>query len=380
MNAVPFRIEVPEPRLARLRARLADIAWPPAPADDGGGRYGADMSALRDLVAYWLERYEWRRAETALNQWPQYRARIDGLDIHFVHLRAAGDRPRLPLLLTHGWPGSFHEFHRVIDLLARPADGTDAFDVVVPSLPGFAFSSAPPRPIGPRAVARLWHRLMTEVLGCTRYGVHGGDLGSAVSTWLAHDQPDAVAGLHLNLFTMATADQAAPQGDEEIAWARAMQTVREREMAYAALHASKPQTVALALADNPVGTAAWMLEKFQAWSDPACDLTGPARRDELITAVMLYLVSDAMPTSLWMYRGAAEENAGLLPAGAPVRVPTACARFPREFLPHPPRGRVERSFVNLVRWSEFERGGHFPALEVPQLLAADLRAFFATLV
>jgi pimeloyl-ACP methyl ester carboxylesterase len=371
-ETTPFRIAIPDARIERIRQQLAGMRWPPAPADDGQWRYGTDVSFLRELVEHWLMRYDWRAAEHELNRHPQFIARIDGQDIHFLHVRGRGERA-LPLLLTHGWPGSFHEFHRIVDPLSEAG-----FDLVIPSLPGFGFSAPPARPIGLRAVAQLWHQLMTEVLGTQRYGVHGGDMGSAVATWLAHEQPGHVAGLHLNLFTMTTADQAAPEGDEEQAWAKQMQQVREREMAYAALHAGKPQTVALALADNPVGTAAWMLEKFQRWSDPACGLLQPSRRDELVTAIMLYLVSDSMPTALWMYRGAAEEASGQLPAGSPVRVPTACARFPHEFLPHPPRSRVQRSF-NVVRWTEFAQGGHFPALEAPQALAKDLHAFFAPL-
>ena len=370
MNATPFRIAVPAPQLERIAGRLAETQWPRAPADDGEGRYGIGRAWLRGVVDHWLQRYDWRAAEAALNRLPQFVARIDGLDIHFVHLRAGGPR-RLPLLLTHGWPGSFHEFHRVAAPLAAAG-----FELVIPSLPGFAFSAAPARPIGLRAVARLWHRLMTEVLGIERYGVHGGDMGSVVSTWLAHDHPGSVAGLHLNLFTIATADQAPPQGEAEAAWAQQMQRARERELGYAALQAARPQTVAFALADHPLGTAAWMLEKFERWSDPACGLAD--RPDELVTAVMIYLASACIDTSLWMYRGTADEGSGLLPAGEPVRVPTACAAFPKEFLPHPPRSRVERSF-HLTRWTEFARGGHFPALEMPEALVDDLQAFFGPL-
>ncbi len=384
MNAParPFRIDIPAARLERIAAQLADVRWPAAPADDTGWRYGTDLAFLRSLVAHWTEHHDWRAAEAVLNQAPQFIARIDGLDIHFLHLRADGraggsaggstGRPaRLPLLLTHGWPGSFHEYHRVMQpLLER------GFDLVIPSLPGFAFSAAPPRPMGLRAVATLWHTLMTEVLGYAQYGAQGGDMGSAVATWLAHDHPQQVAGLHLNLFTMAAADQAAPQGADEQAWAQQMQQVQQREMAYAALHATRPQTAALALADNPVGTAAWMVEKFQRWSDPDAGLLQAERHDELITAIMLYLVTDAMPTALWMYRGAAEEGSGQLPAGGRVQVPTAIARFPKEFLPHPPRSRVERSFVKVQRWTELSAGGHFPTLEVPQAWVDDVAGFF----
>lgn len=367
MKPVPFQVDIAEARLQRIGEQLASARWPAAPADDGGWRYGADLRFLRQLLEHWRTRYDWRAAERAINALPQYTASVGEQRLHFVHLRGGG----LPLLLTHGWPGSFHEFHRV-----APALAAAGFDVVVPSLPGFAFSGAPPRPVGLRHVAGLWHRLMTEELGYTRYGVHGGDMGSAVSTWLAVQHPEHVAGLHLNLCTMAAADQAAPQTDEERAWLQALQQVQMRDMGYAALQASQPQLLALALADNPLGCAAWLLQKFQAWSDCAGDLNTLWTNDELITFVMLYLASDALPTSLWMYRGAVEEASGVLPPGARVTVPTALARFPKEFLPHAPRSRIERTFTSVARWTEFERGGHFPALEQPQALAGDLAAFF----
>ncbi|HSW03571.1 epoxide hydrolase family protein [Aquabacterium sp.] len=375
MTITPYSIAVPQQRLARIRQQLADYQWPAGPADDSGWRYGADIGFLRRLQGHWLGAYDWRAAERDLNRLPQFMAEVDGQRLHFIHARAqrSDGAPALPLLLTHGWPGSCFEFQQLVAPLTAAG-----FDVVIPSLPGFLFSPAPARPIGLRAVSRLWHRLMSETLGYRRYGVHGGDMGSAVSTWLAHDQPDHVAGLHLNLCTMAAADAAAPQTDDERAWALALQQVQQREMAYAALHATKPQTVALALADNPLGSAAWLLEKFHAWSDCGGDLSTVYSFDDLITAVMLYLVSDSLPSSLWMYRGAAEENSGQLPAGARIGVPTAIARFPKEFLPHPPRSRIERSF-NVIRWSEFQRGGHFPALEQPAALATDLREFFGAL-
>jgi pimeloyl-ACP methyl ester carboxylesterase len=374
----PFRVEIDDATIARIRARLLEMRWPPAPSDDGDWRYGTDLATLKALVAHWTSRYDWRAAERELNRHPQFSARVDGLDIHFVHVRGSGTNP-MPLVLTHGWPGSFHEYHKLIEPLCFPerfgGSADDAFDVVVPSLPGFGFSAAPARPIGLRAVARLWHTLMHDVLGHARYGAQGGDMGSAVSAWLALDQPEHVLGIHLNLFTMAAADAGAAQSDEEREWAQRLQGVQQREMAYAALHATRPQTVALALADNPVGVAAWMLEKFQRWSDVGNDLWSRYGRDELITAIMVYLVGDSMPTALWMYRGAVEEGSGVFPAGQRVQVPTACAAFPKEFLPCPPRSRVERSF-NVRRWTEMAAGGHFPALEDPEALANDMREFF----
>jgi len=378
----PFRIAVEPALVERLLARLADMRWPAAPSDDTDWRYGADQQTLRALVTHWITRYDWHRTEQSLNARPQFMARVDGFDLHYVHVRGSGRRP-LPLLLTHGWPGSFFEYFKVIEPLCFPerfgGDAQDGFDVVIPSLPGFGFSPAPPRPVGLRRVAQLWHRLMTEALGYERYGAQGGDMGSAVTTWLALDHPEHVAGIHLNLFTMAAADVAAPENDDERAWTQAMQAVQQREMAYAALHSTRPQTIALALADNPVGTAAWMLEKFQRWSDVGSDLGARYSQDDLITAIMIYLVTESMGSAIWMYRGAAEEASGMIPAGQRVRVPTACAVFPKEFLPCPPRSRVARTYTDLRRWTPMPAGGHFPAMEEPAALAADLRAFFRSL-
>ena len=379
-DARPFRIDIDPAHINRILGRLADMRWPEAPADDADWRYGTDLAYLRELVAYWTTTYDWSRAEHALNRHPQFKARIDDLDIHFVHVRGSGQRP-FPLVLTHGWPGSFFEYDKLVAPLCFPerygGDPDDAFDVVIPSLPGFGFSSKPPKPIGLHHVARVWHRLMNEVLGYRRYGAQGGDMGSAVTTWLALDQPAHIAGIHLNLFLMAADDVNKPETDEEQAWARAMQETREREMAYRAVHHTRPQTIALALADNPVGVAAWILEKFQRWSDVGSDLEGRYTKDELITSLMIYLVSDTINTSIWMYRGTVEEDSGRIPAGCRVTTPTACAVFPKEFLPCPPRARVERTF-NVVRWTAMAAGGHFPAMEEPTALAADIRSFFRT--
>ena len=232
--------------------------------------------------------------------------------------------------------------------------------------------------LGLRRVAHLWHRLMTEVLGYERYGAQGGDMGSAVSSWLALDAEPHVVGIHLNLCLMAAADVKEPQNEEEQTWARRLQDVMQRESAYQAVHTTKPQTIGLALADNPLGVAAWIIEKFHGWSDVDGGIESRYTKDQLITAVMIYLVTETIHTSIWMYRGAAMEASGVIPAGRRVAVPTACAAFPKEFLPWPPRSRVARTF-NLTRWSEMAAGGHFPAMEEPDALAADVRAFFREL-
>jgi len=377
----PWQAAVEPWRVERILAQLADHRWPDAPAataDLADWRYGTDLAFLRRLVAHWTGAYDWNAGLSALNRWPQFQAGIDGFDIHFVHVRGSGSG-RLPLLLVHGWPGSFFEYHKLVERLCFPARhggrAEDGCDVVIPSLPGFGFSSKPSRPIGLRRTAGLLHRLMHETLGYSRYGVQGGDMGSAVATWLALDHPGQVAGIHLNLCLMAAADQQAPQGDDELAWARAMQATQAREMAYWAVHHTRPQTIALALHDNPVGVAAWIVEKLQRWSDVGNDLTQRYTFDEIIALLMVYLVTDTIGSSIWMYRGTVDEDAGGLPAGARITVPTACAVFPKEFLPWPPRSRVERTF-NLQRWNVMAAGGHFPALEEPQVLAQDVMAFF----
>jgi pimeloyl-ACP methyl ester carboxylesterase len=379
----PFRIDVPESTLTRIRTKLADTRWPtvpPLPAVHEPWGYGADPRYLRELVDHWLTAYDWRAAERRMNRHPQFIARIDGVDIHYVHVRGSGERS-LPLILTHGWPGSFHEFDRLIEPLCFPerngGDARDSFDLVIPSLPGFGFSSKPTGMIGLRRVAVLWHRLMTDVLGYTRYGAHGGDMGSAVTTWLALNASEQVAGIHLNLCLMAAADVAAPQGSAEEAWARQLQSVMQRDSAYQMLHNTRPLTVGLALADNPLGTAAWIVEKLHDWSDVGGNIEYRYSKDQLITAVMIYLVTETIDTSIWMYRGSVDENVQI-PAGRRVTVPTACAAFPKEFLPWPPRSRIRRTF-DLQRYTEMPAGGHFPAMEEPLALAEDIRSFFSAL-
>ena len=275
-----------------------------------------------------------------------------------------------------------HEYYPLIEPLCFPercgGDPRDGFDLVIPSLPGFGFSSKPASMVGLRRVAGLWHRLMTEVLGYSRYGAQGGDMGSAVSTWLALDGGASVAGIHLNLGLMAAADTQVPQNDDEQGWAKQLQETMQRESAYWSLHNTKPQTISLALSDNPVGVAAWILEKVHGWSEIGQDIESRYTKDQLITALMIYLVTDTINTSIWMYRGAVQEGSGVIPAGQRITAPTACAVFPKEFLPWPPRSRVERTF-NLRRWTVMPAGGHFPAMEVPEALARDICTFFREL-
>jgi microsomal epoxide hydrolase len=358
-----FRIDVAEEMLARIAAKLALSRVGYAPADDRDWRYGTDARWLAELLDHWRDRYDWRVAERHLNRWPHYKAEVDGLDVHFIHVRPEGE-PILPLILTHGWPGSFFEFDAAIEpLLAQ------GFSLVIPSLPGFAFSSRPQMPIGPRQVAGLWYKLMTDVLGYRRFGAQGGDWGTAVTTWLGRAYPDALAAIHLNLFIAP--EDTADDDAATTAWRENSRAVRMRESAYMMEQATKPQTIGLALADNPLGFAAWVSEKFHGWADTKGDIESRFSKEQLLTNIMLYLVNDAVQSAIWIYRSALTEPRD----GARVTVPTGLALFPGEFLPYPPRSAAERAY-NVVRWTEMPAGGHFAAMEEPAAFGAEVGGFF----
>lgn len=378
--AEPFRVAVPDAVLDRILARVRDFPWEGL-ADAGGWSCGTDLGTLRDLCARWTGGYDWRAEEARLNRLPQCRVAVEGEALHAVHLPGVGPAP-MPLLLTHGWPGSFDEFAEVVGPLADPGrfggDPADAFHVVAPSLPGYAFSDRPARPLGPRAIAGRLRGLM-EALGHPRFLAQGGDWGAHVSGWLGHDHPEACLGLHLNMVLLQAAD-AGPASPDAEAHAAARRETQEREGGYAHQQATRPQTLGLAMVDNPVGVAAWILEKFAAWSDlprgpdGAPDLWARHDRDRMLTGIMLYLVTGAFPTSTWIYRGRADEGSGQLPAGGRVRVPTGIAAFPDPVFAPPPREQAALSY-DVVRWTAMPRGGHFAALEAPDLFVAELRAF-----
>ena len=375
----PFRIEVPDAVLDRIRARVADYVWHEMP-DDGGWAYGANLDYMKALCAYWLSGFDWRAQEAELNRFPHFTAPVEGIDLHFIHERGSGPAP-LPLLISHGWPGSVAEFVEVIEPLAHPerfgGDERDAFDVVAPSLPGFGFSGRPARPMGPRRMAGLFARLMTGVLGYGGYVAQGGDWGGAISSWLGYEHGPACRAIHVNIMTMRTPDP--PRGAEEEAWAARFEREQALEEGYRVQQATRPQTLSYAMMDSPVGVAAWIVEKFHAWSDlEAGGLESVYTRDELLTNVMIYLVTGTFNTASWIYYGRREEGGRVLsPEGRRVEVPTGCALFPAEFLAWPPRSYVERLY-NVTRWTEMPRGGHFAAMEQPGLLVEDLRAFART--
>ena len=377
----PFKIAVPDVKLQAIRNRVMDYQWFDAPAGAPEWAFGMSTPVLKDIQSYWLNDYDWRVQEAVLNHYPQFLAEIDGLPIHFIHVvgEAGGKRP---LLLTHGWPGSVFEFWDAIGPLAHPSQHgggpEDAFDLIIPSLPGYGFSGKPAAPIGQRATAKLWNSLMQDVLGYDRYLAQGGDWGSMVTSWLGYDHGSqngkgGCDAIHLNMIGLRPTP-ATPQSEAEIAWLKRTQAAMQAEGSYFMQQATKPQTLAMALMDSPMGTAAWILEKFHGWSDLSDgDLLSVYTRDQLLTNVMIYLVNDAIATSVWYYTAFFMEGGPALPERMRCETPTGFANFPGETVySPPPRSWCDRAY-NITYWSKMERGGHFAAMEVPELFVQDIR-------
>jgi pimeloyl-ACP methyl ester carboxylesterase len=380
MTARRFEIHVEDDELLELRARLATTRLPPA--IDGDWDTGVKPGYLAALVDHWRTAYDWRAREAELNRSEHFVTELRGRSVHYIHERGRGPAP-LPIVLTHGYPDSFLRFRKLIPLLVDPPDPADAFDVVVPSLPGFTFSDEPAKQGGIFHVADLWHELMTE-LGYTRYAAHGGDWGSTVTEHLGRSHASAVVGVHLtdvpfwHLFQKP--HDLSPAERAFIAKNAAWQPV---EGAYAMLQGRRPRTLADALDDSPAGLAAWLLEKFERWSDCDGDLDRRFTKDELLDHVMLYWTTRTSTSSSLPYfdivhasvgRWILEKVKDLL---ARSKVPAGFALFPRD-ISNPPREWAER-FFDVQRWTEMPRGGHFAAHEEPELLAEDLREFFRPL-
>ena len=376
----PFRIDVPDKTLEQIRTQVANYPWHEMP-DDGGWAYGTPLGYMKELCAYWLNEFDWRKQEAAINRFSHFIAPVQGIDLHFIQEKGDGPSP-LPLIISHGWPGSIVEFLDIIQPLAHPqrfgGSADDAFDVIVPSLPGFGFSGRSARPIGPRKMAELFNKLMIDVLGYSNYLAQGGDWGGAISSWLGFEHAPACQAIHINILTMRHPD--GPHGPEEEAWAVQFERDQLLENGYRTQQATKPQTLSYAMMDSPVGVAAWIIEKFNSWSDTDGDNIESAHtKDSLLTNIMVYLVTKTFNTASWIYYGRREEGGRLLSTdNRRVEVPTAAALFPAELLAWPPRSYVERLY-NITHWSEMPRGGHFAALEEPELLIDDIRAFARTL-
>jgi pimeloyl-ACP methyl ester carboxylesterase len=381
MRTELFRIHVTDEALHDLAERLSRTRWPDELAGVGWD-YGTSGRYLYELVDYWRTSFDWRAAEHQLNAFHHFRAHVGDLSIHFVHERGRGPAP-LPIVLTHGWPGSFTEMLKLVPLLADPgghgADPEDAFDVVVPSMPGYGFSDRPVRPgMTSQAIADLWAELL-HGLGYARFGAQGGDWGASVSTYLALGHAPRLVGLHLNYIPgsyQPYLDASAPLSAAEQQFLVDRERWTRDEGAYAHLQRTRPQTLAYGLSDSPAGLAAWIIEKLRAWSDCDGDLERRFTRDELLLHVMIYWVTGTIGSSIRLYRESRATPLALAP-GQTIDVPTAVAVFPME-MPTPPAEWVERGY-NLQRWTLMPRGGHFAAMEEPELLAEDIRAFFRPL-
>lgn len=376
----PYRVEVPEAVLEDLSERLARVRLPDE-APGAGWSHGTDLGYMRDLLAYWRQGYDWRAEEKRINELHHFTAPVAGVDVHFVHEEGVGPDP-MPLLLVHGWPGSFWEFHRILPMLTDPArfggDPADSFTVVAPSLPGYVFSYRPGQPrFSVPEMAGAFATLMTDILGYGRFAAQGGDWGAGVVSRLALDHPQHLAGIHLNLLMLRP--EAVNPGDpspEERAFLEDLNRWTTEEAGYQAIQGTKPQTLAYALHDSPAGLAAWMVEKFRSWSDCGGDVETRFSRDLLLTSVMLYWVTGAVGSSFWPYY-ARRHGAPPLRRGDRVSVPVAYAAFPGE-IARPPRSWAERVY-DIRRWTVMPSGGHFAALEEPEALAVDIRAFFRDL-
>ena len=374
----PFTIDVPDEVLVDLRERLARTRLP----DDLPGTawdYGTDREYLEELLAYWRDEFDWRSQEWLLNGFDHFKTDIDGLDVHFIHQRSPHE-DALPLVITHGWPGSIMEFYKIIPLLVDPTnyggDAADAFHVVAPSIPGYGFSDKPAgRGWNPEKMAEVIGKLM-ERLGYDRYGTQGGDWGSIISRWQAVQHPDRVVGVHLNMVTAGppagVEDPAAGVPPEELARTRERQEFFADERGYSNIQGTKPQTLGYGLNDSPAGLAAWIVEKFRTWCDCGGDVESQFTKDELLTNVTIYWATQTITSSTRIYyesrRTPASREMGY------IETPVGCAIFPKELF-IPPRAWAEAAY-NVTHWTEMPRGGHFAALEEPELLTEDVRKFF----
>ena len=376
----PFNVQVPDQVLSDLRDRIRNTRWPPG-APGREWEQGTDLEYLKGLLGYWADGFDWRAQERELNRFKHFRAEIDGVVLHFVHERARHGNG-VPIILTHGWPSAFIELLPLVPLLSDPrAHGIEgpAFDLVIPSLPGYGFSGRPAR-ANYRSVAALWHRLMGG-LGYERYGAAGGDFGAGVTTLMALDEPRRMIGIHLSNLELSPwmGEGSRPLSSAERAYLAQRQRWDESERGYSSIQSTKPQTLAYALNDSPAGLAAWILEKWRSWADTGGSLEGRFSRDFLLTLVTLYWVTETVTTSMRDYFDNRWHGISLGPNDF-VRVPTGIANFTTQltFEGDPPREWAERLY-DVRQWTPMPRGGHFAPAEEPERLARDLATFFAGL-
>ena len=380
MQPAPFTINIPEDRLTDLRERLGRTRFPDqAPGPDWA--YGTDVGFMENLVEYWRTGFDWRAQEARLNAFPQFMAPLHGIDLHFLHVPGQGPAP-LPLLLSHGWPGSVFEFLELIPRLTDPArfggDPADAFTVVAPSLPGYGLSFRPGQArFGVEAIADCFADLMVDVLGYPRFAAQGGDWGGFITSRLGAVHADKLVGIHLNMLAVRRdLDMPALSPDEQ-RFVEELKVWQREGAGYQMIQGTRPQTLAFGLSDSPAGLAAWIVEKFRAWSDCGGDVLSVFTRDQLLADIGLYWFTGAIGSSFWPYY-ARMHGPWPIPEGRTVDVPMGYCEFPHEML-HPPRSIAERTYSDIRRWSVMPSGGHFAAMERPEALANEITAFFRSL-
>lgn len=381
MTPTPFTLHVPDADIADLKERLSRTRLPDEPPGEPWA-YGTSKAYLTGLIEYWRNRFDWRAEEAALNAMPQFKAAIDGIDLHYIRAEGQGPDP-MPLLLMHGWPGSVFEFIDLIPRLTDPArfggDPADAFTVIAPSLPGYGLSFAPnQKRFGIAAIADVMATLMTNVLGYDRFAAQGGDWGAFTCSALGVRHPEKLIGLHQNMLSLKP--DPSPPADasaEERRYAGEIAEWAREETGYIQIQGTRPQTLAYGLTDSPAGLAAWIAEKFHVWTDHGGDFETVVARDRLLANISLYWFTGAIGSSFWPYYDRLH-GPWPIPDGRTVDVPFAYAAFPRE-IRRPPRSLAEKVYTDIRQWTVMEKGGHFAAMEQPEALAGDVRAFFRTL-
>ena len=376
----PFLLRIPDNVLQDLQDRLSRARLPDEPPHNEPWSTGASVAYMQRLIGYWRNSFDWRAQEAMLNRFSHFTVPLAGIKLHFIHEQGKGPDP-MPLLLSHGWPGSIVEFYKLIPMLTDPArdggDPADAFTVVAPSLPGYTLSFRPgQKRFSVDEIAEVFAELMTEVLGYEHFGVQGGDWGAYVASRLGYRLAHRVTGVHLNWLAVRSG-MKIPETPEEKVFLSELDEWRKEETGYQWIQGTRPTTLAFGLTDSPVGLAAWIVEKFRAWTDNTGEPDSAVSLDEMLTNITLYWVTGAIGSSFWPYH-ALRHGPRPIPEGAKITVPMGYVEFPREIM-RPPRSVAERVYTNITRWTVMPKGGHFAALEQPEALAQEIREFFKTL-
>ncbi len=376
----PFKLNIPDKALQEIYTKVKNYPWHEMP-DDGGWKYGSNLHYMKEISSYWVNDFDWRKHEAEINNFSNFTTIVDDIEMHFIHEKGSGSNPT-PLLLMHGWPGSVVEFLHIIEKLAHPekfgGNVDDAFDVIVPSLPGFGFSGRPSKPIGPRKMAAILNKLMTENLEYKNYLAQGGDWGATIANWIGYDHSKTCKAIHINCLTMRHREGTKTKEEEE--WQKRFDKDQVMQDGYRTQQATKPQTLSYGMMDSPVGVAAWIIEKMYSWSDlKDNNIESVYSKDTLLANIMVYIVTKTFNTASWIYYGRREEGGRFFPKDFhKIEIPTAAAIFPAEMSEWPPRSYVDRIF-NITQWTEMPSGGHFAAMEQPELLVKDIVKFARTI-